>query len=77
MFLLEDLYFYFYLIGLTSMFEYLCRNWKGKNGTYQRIQKFRELENLLLIKWTCQLKQQRGIKGVFHSTPKPKLQWWW
>jgi hypothetical protein len=24
--------------GLTSMFEYLCRNWKGGNGAYQKIQ---------------------------------------
>jgi hypothetical protein len=34
---------------MTSMFEYMCKNWKGGNGTYQRIQEYGELKLLLLI----------------------------
>jgi hypothetical protein len=28
--------------GLTSMFEYLCKNFKGRNGAYQKIKEFGE-----------------------------------
>jgi hypothetical protein len=34
------------------MFEYICKNWKGIHGTYQRIQEFGE-SKLLLIELTC------------------------
>jgi len=28
--------------GLTSMYEYMCRNWKGRNGAYHRMQEYGE-----------------------------------
>jgi hypothetical protein len=58
---------------MTSMFEYLCINWKGGNGGYQWIQEFGESKFLLLIEWNLlvQAPHQEESKEYFILPKNP------